>query len=366
MKKISRHLPSSVLPSSVLFAVTGMSPAILTETAWLLARAGAVPDRVVALTTLRGAAQIERELLSGRPSVWESLRLALGIKDCRLQFEPARVFTIPDPATGRASPLEDIRTQEENAAVADFILEQLRAFVENPQIRVVASIAGGRKTMSALLYACMSLIGRETDRLTHVLVGEPYDDPRLNPRFYYPEQTAQALSLPGLGKPVRARDARIELADIPFVPLRNRFAELAEKPGHFHQLVLRYSKELKRGVAEPVSVQLHLEEDRVTIDGKPVELRKKALLVLEFLLRINRDESRPPGQIEAEAPFREFLAAHSDAVAREWASTFAIDDLKRELSAIRKQFDRLDIVWKPGLRKDSLKLPPFKYLSGDR
>jgi hypothetical protein len=79
----------------------------------------------------------------------------------------------------------------------------------------------------------MTLVERETDRITHVPVDGPFDDPRLEPKFYFPEQPTGELAL--LQKrSVQARDARIVLADLPFVPLRNLFAkELRSMPGGF-------------------------------------------------------------------------------------------------------------------------------------
>jgi CRISPR-associated protein (TIGR02584 family) len=170
-----------------------MSPAVLTETVWALAqeKEPVIPDRVVVITTISGRQAIERELLMpAQPdarTVWQELRRAVlgkvAEQDPRLNFDAARLIEAPNPRTGTSDWLEDLRTPEENAATSNFILAELRRWVETPDTRLVLSIAGGRKTMGALLYACISLLGRETDRLTHVLVNDPFDDPRLKPHF---------------------------------------------------------------------------------------------------------------------------------------------------------------------------------------
>jgi hypothetical protein len=86
---------------------------------------------------------------------------------------------------------------------------------------------------------------RESDRLTHLLVNEPFEDPRLEPRFCFPTPTPIAHRLPPAGSRAASEylstDARIELADVPFVPLRNRFTDLADLPGSFRGLIRRYS-----------------------------------------------------------------------------------------------------------------------------
>lgn len=66
---------------TVLFTVSGTSPAIITETLWALAceTPSTVPDEVIVVTTIRGRADIERFLLASEngwkgKSVWETMR----------------------------------------------------------------------------------------------------------------------------------------------------------------------------------------------------------------------------------------------------------------------------------------------------
>ena len=355
---VPRSSDSSVfrLPSSVLIAVTGMSPAILTETVWALAheRPPVRPCKVVAFCTARSREQVRRDLLES--GVWESLRQSLKARPDELEFgdtgDHIRVFT------RGVRELEDIRTPDDSAAAADFILGHLRQFTENPDLRVVASIAGGRKTMSALLYACMTLIGRETDRVTHVLVGEPFEEIARPARFFYPAQKEQKLLVPD-GRAVLARNARIELADIPFVPLRNRFTDLGRMPGNFSTLVRQYAKELRHDAAQPAVVALTAKGVRV--NDREIVLGQRPRWTLEFLLQLNRSGAPVPRQSDAGEPFAAFLAAHADPGARAWSKSVAlIDDLKRELNHLRTAFRREGIVWMPGLRADSLRLPPFE------
>jgi CRISPR-associated protein (TIGR02584 family) len=403
-------------PSTVLFAVTGMSPGVITETVWALAheKPAVIPDRVVAVTTKAGREAIQRELFtptpksfgpvaavydrrdtvaavcdrrSARPSsgahgaplqpgqcdrresspqetasteprycVWDALLEALqkrriAIKG-KLRFgttaDDIRVFTRAD-ARGRSVELEDIRTPADNEAAADFLLDALRPFTENEDVRLVCSLAGGRKTMGALLYACLSLIGREDDRLTHVLVNEPFDDPRLQPRFYFPTDDAHRAPLQSLGpvaavcdrrdtvaavydhRPVdpssdahraplqsgdarraplefRGTSARIELADVPFVPLRKLFPrELGRMPGSFMNLVRQY-RVIVDQLAAPPQVELAEDEPVVRIDGCPIRLPATAFALFSFLVdRARRGELAFPSFKEAVDPFREFV-----------------------------------------------------------
>lgn len=276
----------------VLLAVTGMTPAVLTETVWALAHAHppVIPNRVVVVTTRRGKELMERELFTqlgdGKTDLWRALRNEiLGPVAGSSRFlilETIREISVPNPRTGRSGALEDFRTSAENAAMADFLLEQVRGFVETPGVELITSIAGGRKTLGALLYACMSLLGRETDRLTHVLVNEPFDSPGLAPRFYFPEQPIQKLSLGG--KAVIARQARIDLGDIPFVPLRNLFErDLIKKPCSFTELVARCRRKVNEAASRNVSLTIWRSRREIEVNGVRVHTSNSQQVLMLFL-----------------------------------------------------------------------------------
>jgi CRISPR-associated protein (TIGR02584 family) len=359
-------------PSTVLFAVVGMSPAVLTETVWALAhrRPRVLPERVVVLTTRKARASIERELLappSDQPQalpVWDELRHHLRARPGQLRFgatpEDIRVVTRLDPVTGRSSELDDITSPEDNLALGNALLENLRPFTENPRVRLIASLAGGRKTMSALLYACMSLIGREGDEITHVLVNEPYDGP-LQPRFYFPGQSAAPLQNPRGGPAVSPRDARVGLATLPFVPLRRAFDRIGGLPGGFADVVAHY-RQVSAGRPQPPLVRLR--DDGVEIDSTHVPLRGRTLRLLEFLLVTNHGpDAQPfPGPSDAaDVFFQEFLPTRP--ALGNWQQVNGHEqDLRREKNYLVNALAAAGIVgWRPGQRAKSLTLPPFRW-----
>lgn len=298
MKKTSakkRSVPSteeSCQSQVVLLAVTGMTPAVLTETIWALAheKSPVIPDRVVAVTTAKGRDLMERELFGasekGVDNLWQTLRREiLGPEyqdDSRLSHE-YQVISAHNARSGRKVPLEDFRTSAENAAMADFVLEQVRGFVESPGVQLITSIAGGRKTLGALLYACISLMGRETDRLTHVLVNEPFDSFGLTPRFYFPSQPEQQLKTVE-GNQVMAKEASIDLADIPFVPLRNLFErDLIRKPYTFTELVHRCRHQVNHVASRNVSLTIWRNRREMTVNGINVQNSPAQQVLMLFL-----------------------------------------------------------------------------------
>lgn len=292
---------------TILLAVTGMSPAVITETVWALAHQDdpVVPARIIAVTTLAGREEIRRRLFEPSDrfdglAPWESLRDTLRARGLTRGGQPRfgvtgddiRVITAVDPETGLSRELADIRTPGDNDAVADFLLDQVRAIVENPDTRLIASIAGGRKTMGALLYACLTLAGRETDRLTHVLVNEPFDTIR---EFFFPDQPGGAVpaSAPdrrGSGE-VSPSDARIELGDVPFVPLRNLFVrELNRKAGTFSRLVDSCRETIRHRAAEELRVSIDTTRCELEVNGAQIRTAPLEHLLLLFLARRRKRE----------------------------------------------------------------------------
>ena len=306
---------------TILLAVVGMSPAVLTETIWALAQepAPVLPHRVVVVTTVAGRRKIEQQLFApipqfGNRCAWDALREGL-VKQGhsltgRLRFgatpDDIRVITALDPATGRSQELADIRNPAENEAAADFLLEQVRTVAENPDSHLLASIAGGRKTMGALLYACMTLAGRETDRLTHVLVSEPYET---LPEFFFPAQP---------GGPVAGRDsqpfdpqkAKIELADVTFVPLRNLFLKELNRPaGNFATLVHTCRANINRQAGENIRFEIDNTRTEMLIDGQPIQSSPREHALMLFLAnRAKRNEAGYLAYKDAIDPLNEFVS----------------------------------------------------------
>ncbi len=339
---------------AVLVAVSGMSPAIITETLWALAGESppVIPDDVVVITTARGKANIECDLLGKNPewggrSVWETLRATLlrkyGKAEAgeKLQLS-VRVIELPDLDTGVRQPADDLRTRHHNEEAADFIVSTLAPLCDSLDRHVIASIAGGRKTMGALLYAAMSLLGKETDRVTHVLVSDPFDTVR---GFFYPDQPVQDLKRDPQREDseiLQAKSAQVEMADIPFVPLRNKFRELNEPTRTFAGLVEAYSKAPRRDSGRPPTVSLDIDKGLLVVEGRPLSLAGRTLLICAFLYAraeggdphfANKDEAESPLEAfnvcwKREHPFHPAMARLSGGI--------GTDDIPKVLADLRK------------------------------
>lgn len=349
-------------PAPILLAVTGMSPAIVTETVWALARENppVIPRRVVVITTLPGKARIEEELFKvspeyGNRTVWQALRDAVfSFAGPTLKLSPAqwedflifddlRLIASRDARLGRSFPVEDIRTPADNETAADFILEEVRKITANEDTTLIASLAGGRKTMGALLYAALSLLGRPQDRLTHVLVSEPFEDPGLTPRFYFPAQP-ETLHQHRTGGVHKSDAARIWLADVPFVRLRELFSkQLGRYAGSFNGLVATYAERIRQ-ISGPPEIALEDADLSLTVQGLRVVLAPREYALLTFLAERCRDGlSAYRQQKEAVDDFRVWLAAwgkrfgplaRQRETAEGWRNA-SDEDFRKQLSSLR-------------------------------
>ena len=105
-----------------------------------------------------------------------------------------------------AIPLDDIRTAADSAAVADQILAVIRRLTDDPTTRLHCSLAGGRKTQSALLGFALQLYGRPQDSLLHVLVDEAFEG---HADFFYPSRQPRLIQTRD-GRQLDARTARCD------------------------------------------------------------------------------------------------------------------------------------------------------------
>lgn len=225
-----------------LLAIMGTSPAILTETIWRLAvpEKGGVsrlPSEVVVLSTSTGVEKFRREILaerveSGGKSVWCELLDALErnhgcrVGELRDNVEIKAFSTGKHDAQGNVVEMDDTRNGEDCLKVANQMLEALH-LLQMKHEHVVVSIAGGRKAMTALMFSCVTLCGRPTDEVCHVLLDPKYEC-RQEPTYYHPDQSVQKILFTpfgGAGKPFwqQAKTILPELFFVPFASFRRHY-----------------------------------------------------------------------------------------------------------------------------------------------
>jgi len=196
---------------NILIAVSGLTPQIITETMYGLMVVRKIPlHEIYIITTRTGEEKLNNSLLNANGpfyqfcAEYEILPHEIRIKPILIKSKQGEV-------------LDDIRTREDNEAMAETIMETMFKLTRDDQTRVFASIAGGRKTMSAYMALAMQLFGRKQDRLTHVLIWPPELESDKN--FYFPPREPRDIHT-SAGKIIDRNEVRVDFAEIPFIRLR--------------------------------------------------------------------------------------------------------------------------------------------------
>ena len=254
----------------VFVFVVGKTPQVVTETIYglLVKESPVLPDEIYILTTEEGKKEVEEGLI--RRGNLQKVFEEYGFPP--LPQEKLHIVVISGVD---GSPLRDIRTEEDNEAVGNFITDFIRRLAEDPGVRLHCSLAGGRKTMGFYLGAALSLFGRPWDRLYHVLVSPEFES---HPDFYFKPKEERVLKLGQ--RRLHTSEARIFLADLPFLRLREKVS-LGEKP--FRELVKEGQREVELALFQR-EVILDLKGLTLTIGGTSLKLTPMELILYRLFL----------------------------------------------------------------------------------
>ena len=267
-------MDSNQYPRRVLLAVTGLSPQVVTETLFALAtmRPDEIPTEVHVVTTVEGAQRAKLALLSENPGWFRRLVADYGLPPVQFVENNLHVLCGQD-----GQPLTDIRNAADNLSAADGIVALVKTFTADPSASLHVSIAGGRKTMGFFLGYALSLFGRAHDRLSHVLVSEPFES---SWNFFYPTPYESVIEARN-GELVDCATAEVTLADIPFVSLRHGLPQaLLSGSASFRETV-----EAARLVLGPPELVLDPDHQRVRAGGKVISLPRVQYAMLAVFAR---------------------------------------------------------------------------------
>ncbi len=220
----------SVRPYNLVVAI-GRTPQILTETIWALAgeRPTWFPASIHVLTTSDGEAYLQAQLHGvkglrdrhNRPIPNTKDRWRPFVKKVLRKSPVQPQFEVP--VRDHGVKVDDIRHGDDDKRFANRCYRLVYDLTRPGKPPLIASIAGGRKTMSAHLMTSLSVHGRAEDRLVHVLVDERAEQDR---DFFY-------------WTPQKPYD--IDLVNVPFprlyVVLKDLMDELPYDDKPFHHLL---------------------------------------------------------------------------------------------------------------------------------
>ena len=268
---------------NVLFLVTGMTPQIITETVWALAcdpnnDKPWVPDEIHVLSTEDGLNQIRSRLFSEK----EGYKFAKFKQDfpqlAKIAFDNSDKY-LHNIYDAQGVNLKDLKTPSDNELAADLICQKIREFTECDDVSLHVSIAGGRKTMGFYAGYALSLYGRAGDSMSHVLVDERYESAR---DFFYPTPDDSVFVTNRDGIELKAKDAQIWLARIPFVRLRASLGSanmVANKT--FSEVVNIINLSMK-----PMQVVLDVDKRQIIIADKVCKLTPKEFSIYLLCVKL--------------------------------------------------------------------------------
>ena len=211
-------------PRKILLCVSGMSPAIITETLYALVTQipPFIPDEIHVSTTQEGCDKILKVLLPPVEGQFHRL-MADYLPGRAIRFDHTTLHVITQEGAESVA-LKDIVTEADNRVAGDSIYRLMRQLKDECPTQLHVSIAGGRKSMSFYAGHAFSLIAAQQDKLSHVLVNEPFDNPSLG--FYFPPATPVELIGNNRGQELRAHtsEATVMLAELSVLRLGPLFA----------------------------------------------------------------------------------------------------------------------------------------------
>jgi len=287
------------MDKQILLCVAGMTPQIITETLYALTQERSERvDEIRVITTLDGRDKIMTGIVNGRGTAEESLLapnkgqfynfcrdFKIDLRTIKFNEKSIALLRTPDGLT-----LADIRQPADNEFAGNQICDIVRELTKDPNSRIHASAAGGRKTMSIYLTAAMQLFGRPQDTLSHVLVNEDFET---NTDFYYPPPIARILINKRSGKELSTNDARIYLADIPFIRLRGVLENWLQSGGpHYGDFVRRAQEELRLNESAN-DLRIGLAKQTVTIAGHVIKLQPQKFFYYLLFSYLRKESGGP-------------------------------------------------------------------------
>jgi CRISPR-associated protein (TIGR02584 family) len=247
----------------ILLVIIGKTPQIVTETLYKISvseKPAFVPTEIHIITTSDGARSAKLALLGVEKGEGEFYRFCsdFGFSDIHFSLKTIHIITDTEGQF-----IDDDQSTAHNRIAADFITGKVREFTSDNDSALHLSLAGGRKTMSFYAGYALSLYGRMQDRLSHVLVSEPFQN---NPDFFYPRPKPERIDIDNTY--YSTEDAKIILSDIPYVRMRYQVPEaLLEGKAGFQETVEKIQR-----FAQPENITIVIEQKLLRLNDLPVPM----------------------------------------------------------------------------------------------
>ncbi|MBC8213798.1 MAG: TIGR02584 family CRISPR-associated protein [Candidatus Marinimicrobia bacterium] len=172
----------------IFIAVLGKTPQVLTECLYYYYshyyKQNRYFDSIFVYTTTEGKEKLVKSLFLENKLKELIKTLKINPEDIPFKKDSILLYERPD-----GSYLSDLRTTEDNEHAQSFLFNHIKTITMDPEVRVTATVAGGRKTMSSQMALAFQLYGRKQDELIHILAPEEKMKPSSN--WYFPKNPSR-------------------------------------------------------------------------------------------------------------------------------------------------------------------------------
>lgn len=249
----------------ILVAAVGMSPQVVTETIFTLAKRGIVIHEVYVLTTSQSP--VENFLKENLPV----LAQYLNIKKPKFSKPNIRIYEEPEQMLS-----DDINSRTRSSEFTNLACVLLKELTSKKENVIHCSIAGGRKTMSVAMAVGMMLFGRKQDTLSHIIASKQFETSR---RAF----------------PKAEEEDQVILFDVPYIRLHTLISRIAiDKVKNFSELVELAQKVLDQR-SQKAFLQLHEKELQLRIETSIIKLQPMQFAFYSFIkdekeISVNKSE----------------------------------------------------------------------------
>jgi CRISPR-associated protein (TIGR02584 family) len=178
--------------AEVFVAVMGTSPAVLSECLFYYYSPYFEKNRhfseIKVITTSKGRDLLIKTMFDN--GVIKLLEATLDLQSDSIPFIESDIIVIEDETTGEE--IQDLLTSEQTEAASKTISDWIKLYSDIDGVRLTATVAGGRKTQSAIMALAFQLYGRTQDELIHIIAP---DERMMDREWFFPSDPGDPSQL---------------------------------------------------------------------------------------------------------------------------------------------------------------------------
>jgi CRISPR-associated protein (TIGR02584 family) len=250
--------------NDVFLAVMGTTPAVLTECMYYYYsdhynQLHSFSEIKVLTTSIGKQYLVESLFTRGR---WSELESSLGLVAGTIPFEESDILVFENLDTGEE--VEDLLTSADNEAASHLINTWVKYFTDEDDCRLTATVAGGRKTQSALMALAFQLYGRQQDDLIHLIVS---DQMMVDREWFFPSDPADP-------------EQKLSVSDVPIVRVGRYLSR------NLNQSTENMVREIQESLfaSRPIE-EIIVKKDIICVDGEEVKITPREASYYRYFLK---------------------------------------------------------------------------------